>query len=46
MHIIQDIDTVKMHGVAVSPTAEELVKDSLVNYAKQHCPVNKHYELF
>ena len=34
-----------MHDVTVSPTAEELAKDSLVNFVKQYCPMTKHYEL-
>ena len=34
MHIIQDENTVKMHDVTVSPTAEELAKNSFVNYVK------------
>jgi len=46
MHIIEGKDIVNMHSVTVSPTVEELVKDSLVNFVKQHCPITKHYELF
>ena len=46
MHIVDDEDTVKMHDVTISPTAEELANNSLVNFVKQYCPITKHYELF
>ena len=46
MHIVQNEDTVKMHDVTVSPTAEKLAKDSLVNFVKLHYPITKQYEFF
>ena len=46
MHIVQNEDTVKMHDIIVSPSAEKLAKDSLVNFVKLHCPITKQYELF
>ena len=46
IHILQNEDTVKMHDIIVSPSAEKLAKDSLVNFVKLHCPITKQYELF
>ena len=39
MCIIQNEDTVKMYDVTVSPTAEDIANDSLVNFVKQFAPL-------